>query len=207
MAHLFEVLEFPDGSRMTNVWNNTWADEARGDEVASGHFIELGAEQDVGVESDFLSSHLPFTVAGLGGLYPDGKPWMFVMQKASAGGTPGLLGEVDPHGVRCAVDPHGVLGDSLDRALAFNPEAVAVRELCWSRSDLVAVYEREGVAAGSVGRWSVADLLRGLLAQCSGVPLADLVAGYPDCAYGGALHPCESDVFGDVFAAWARRQG
>ena len=112
MAHLFEVLGFPDGSRMTNVWNNTWADEARGDEVASGHFVELGADQDVGVESDFLSSHLPFNVAGLGGLFPDGKPWMFVMQKASAAGTPGLLGEVDPH---------GVLRGSLDRALPSIP--------------------------------------------------------------------------------------
>lgn len=198
MAHLFEVLGFPDGSRMTNVWNNTWADEARGDEVASGHFVELGADQDVGVESDFLSSHLPFNVAGLGGLFPDGKPWMFVMQKASAAGTPGLLGEVDPH---------GVLRGSLDRAPAFNPEAVAVHEFRWSHRDLVTVYEEDGVPPGSVDRWSVADLLRGILAQCCDVPFSDLVAGYPDCAYGDALHPCESDVFDDAFAAWGRRLG
>lgn len=53
-----------------------------GEEIASGHFIHLGDDQHVDVETDFLSSHLPFNVAGFGGVFPDGKPWMFVMQKA-----------------------------------------------------------------------------------------------------------------------------
>ena len=60
MGFLFEVLDFPEGSRMTDLWNNTWAEPAMGEEIASGHFIHLGDDQHVDVETDFLSSHLPF---------------------------------------------------------------------------------------------------------------------------------------------------
>ncbi|MGX7731636.1 hypothetical protein ACWPOB_20560 [Rhodococcus sp. 2H158] len=135
MAYLFDALEFPDASRMTDLWNNTWADEAVGAEIATGHLVELGVDQHVDVESDFLNSHMPFHVAGFGGLYPDGRPWMFTMQTAPADLAVRLLG---------GADPHRILGDSLTRALDFNPEARLVDALAWTRHDLVEVYADEG---------------------------------------------------------------
>ncbi|OOL30791.1 hypothetical protein GQ85_17625 [Rhodococcus rhodochrous] len=197
MAYFFDALEFPDASRMTDLWNNTWADEAVGAEIATGHLVELGVDQHVDVESDFLNSHMPFHVAGFGGLYPDGRPWMFTMQTAPADLAVRLLG---------GADPHRILGDSLTRALDFNPEARLVDALAWTRRDLVEVYAEEGIGPGAVDRWSVADLLRGLLAQCTSVPLADIVSGYPGCAFPDVAHACAADVFGDAYAAWGRRQ-
>ncbi|MER2083030.1 MULTISPECIES: hypothetical protein [Rhodococcus] len=193
MGFLFEVLDFPDGSRMTDLWNNTWAEPATGEEIASGHFIHLGDDQHVDVETDFLSSHLPFNVAGFGGVFPDGKPWMFAMQKAPADLATRLRGEDDPH---------SLLRGSLDRAMSFNPDALVAEELSWRHDDLLKVYEEEGIPAVSVAGWSAADLLRGLLAQCCNVELAAVVAGYPECAYPQSVHACEADVFADVFAGW-----
>lgn len=193
MGFLFEVLDFPDGSRMTDLWNNTWAEPATGEEIASGHFIHLGDDQHVDVETDFLSSHLPFNVAGFGGVFPDGKPWMFVMQKAPADLATRLRGEDDPH---------SLLRGSLDRAMSFNPDALVAEELSWRHDDLVKVYEEEGIPAASIAGWSAADLLRGLLAQCCNAELAAVVAGYPECAYPESTHACEADVFSDVFAGW-----
>ncbi|MDI9916578.1 hypothetical protein [Rhodococcus sp. IEGM 1379] len=193
MGFLFELLDFPDGSRMTDLWNNSWADEATGEEIASGHFIHLGDDQHVDVETDFLSSHLPFHVAGFGGAFPDGKPWMFVMQKAPADIAILLRGQEDPH---------AMLREALDRAMEFNPDAIVAEELSWHHSDLLSVYEDEGVPAATVEEWSVADLLRGLLGQCCGADLTDIVVGFPDCAYPDTAHVCEGDVFDDIFAGW-----
>lgn len=197
MGYLFNNLEFPTPSRMTDLWNNTWIDAPEGKEIAAGHFIELGAEQHVDVETDFLSSHMPFHVAGFGGLYPNGKPWMFIMQKAPADTSARLFGDEDAH---------RVLRDSMTRALTYNPEAVMVKELLWHRGDLIDAYRKRGVPRGAVSGWPVADLLRGLLAECGSVPLPDIVAGYPDCAFPDVTHPCEADVFSDVFAAWGKRE-
>lgn len=193
MGALFEFLDFPDGSRMTDLWNNTWTDEAQGEEIASGHFIHLGPDQHVDVETDFLSSHLPFHVAGLGGLFPDGKPWIFIMQKAPADIAILLRGQEDPH---------AMLREALDRALEFNPEAIVAEELSWHHHDLIGVYEDEGIPAGSVEDWPVADLLRGLLAQCCRADLSEVVAGFPDCAFPDIAHECEDNVFSDIFARW-----
>ncbi|MGC0366242.1 hypothetical protein ABH922_004226 [Rhodococcus sp. 27YEA15] len=196
VGHLFDVLDFPDGSRMTDLWNNTWADAPAGEEIASGHFIHLGDDQHVDVETDFLGSHLPFQIAGLGGVFPDGNPWMFIMQKAPADLAVRLRGENDPH---------SMLRSSLDRALSFNADALVAEELSWRQADLVVIYEDEGIPAESVEYWPVADLLRGLLAQCAGAELSDIVTGYPECAYPDTAHECELDVFTDVFANWVRR--
>ncbi|KJF24565.1 hypothetical protein C7T36_12065 [Rhodococcus sp. AD45-ID] len=193
MGFLFELLDFPDGSRMTDLWNNTWADEAKSEEIASGHFIHLGDDQHVDVEADFLSSHLPFHVAGFGGTFPDGKPWMFIMQKAPADIAILLRGQEDPH---------FMLREALDRAMEFNPDALVAEEMSWHHGDLVNIYEDEGVLASAAENWSVADLLRGLLAQCCGVDLTDIVSGFPDCAFPDTAHACEDDVFSDIFARW-----
>ncbi len=48
------------------------------EEVAIGHLISFPDNQDAGLESDFLSSQMPFNVGGFSGLYPDGSPWMFI---------------------------------------------------------------------------------------------------------------------------------
>ena len=193
VGFLFELLDFPEGSRMTDLWNNSWTDEAVGEEIATGHFIHLGDDQHVDVETDFLSSHLPFHVAGFGGVFPDGKPWMFIMQKAPADIAILLRGQDDPH---------AMLREALDRAMEFNPAAIVAEELSWHQSDLVSVYENEGLPGPLGQEWSIADLLRGLLAQCCGADLADVVAGFPDCAFPHTEHRCEGDVFSDIFARW-----
>ncbi len=78
MTHFYNRLLFPPDSRMTGIWSNSWVDEPTGDEVAIGHLISFPDNQDAGLESDFLSSHMPFNVGGFSGLYPDGSPWMFI---------------------------------------------------------------------------------------------------------------------------------
>lgn len=193
MAYLFHVLDFPDNSRMTGVWNNTWADAPSGEEYASGHFVRLGPDQHVDVESDFLGSHLPFQVGGFGGAFPDGHPWLFVLQKAPA--------DVAERG--------RTLRASLDTALTYNLEARVTREFLWSRTDLLDIYREQEISVAAVRRWPVADLLRGLLAECAGdnhdITLDDIVDCYPDCISPDVPHACEADVFTDIFAQWARQ--
>jgi hypothetical protein len=195
MAYFFDLLDFPEGSRLTGVWNNTWVDQPFGGEIASGVLIALGDGQDPDVESDFTSSHLPFHTGGLHGVFPDGSGWIFTLQKAP-----------DDASTRLAHrdDPWWVLDDAVDRALDLNPDAELVAVTYWTPEELVAAYEEEGVAPAAVSAWSVADLLTGLLAECCGVPLGRIVAGRRrGCAFPGEVHVCQHDVFQDVFATWA----
>ncbi|MFC9788060.1 hypothetical protein [Rhodococcus sp. NPDC127528] len=203
MGYLFDVIGFPELSRMTDLWDNAWTDPPTGHEIATGHFVRLGAAQHVSVEADFLASHLPFHVGGFGGVFPDHAPWVVLLQKAPADAAMRLLARADPF---------QVLRDSLDRALGFNREASVIDELLWSHDDLIGVYaeelagyEDEKVSADAVAGWPVVDLLRGLLADCSSTPLTDIVLGYPGCAYPDSRHPCEANVFRDVYAQWSRR--
>lgn len=199
MAYFFDMLDLPEGSRLTGVWSNAWVDPPIRDEVAAGALIALGDGQDPVVESDFTSSHLPFNTGGLYGVLPDGGGWVFILQKAP-----------DDAATRLAQrdDPWWVLDDGLERALDANPEAELVAMKYWTSEELVAAYEEGNVEPGDVAGWPVADLLKGLLAECCAVPLGRIVAGKANgCAFPGETHACEHDVFLDVFANWATVRG
>ena len=120
MAYLFDVLPFPYGCRMTDLWKGPWVDDPHDREIAMGHLVKLPDGQLADVESDFLASHLPFHAGGFGGVYADGNAWLFVVQQG-----PPDASDVLAHGS----DPFQVMRDSLDRALSFNPGAAPVFEV------------------------------------------------------------------------------
>jgi hypothetical protein len=195
MTYLFTTVHFPPGSRMTGIWNNRAVDAPLGDEIASGHFIRLPDDQHVEVESDFLTSHMPFWVAGFGGVFPNGEPWLFVLQKAPMESAARLVGQSDPA---------WPLRDSLDRALRFNHGAAVMGERLWSRPDLLAIYDDEGIDPDAIADWPLSDLLLGLLTQCCYADLGAVVDGYRNgCAFPEEEHDCRADVFTDVFARWS----
>jgi len=194
MTHFYNRLLFPPDSRMTGIWSNSWVDDPMGDEVAMGHLISFPDNQDAGLESDFLSSHMPFNVGGFSGLYPDGTPWMFILQKAPADGSRRLMREEDPN---------WLMKDSLQRALRFNYEATIEDELTWTRGGLEFAYAREGIETDDIADWTTADLIRGLLTECCYVELSDIVDRHAaGCAFPDIEHDCTGDVFTDVFARW-----
>jgi hypothetical protein len=195
MTHLFNRLQFPGYSRITGIWTNqAWTGRTDSD-VAVGHLIRLPWDQDPSLEGSFLCSHLPFHVGGFSGLYPDGSPWLFILQVAPADAS-ALVGEDDTL---------WTLRDGLSRALRFNHEAGVVDELAWDRDGLGFAYAEAGVGEAEIADWSVSDLMRGLLTECCYVELFDVVDGYSDgCAFPGIEHDCTGDVFTDVFARWAQ---
>ncbi len=194
MTHFYNRLLFPPDSRMTGIWSNSWVDDPMGDEVAIGHLISFPDNQDAGLESDFLSSHMPFNVGGFSGLYPDGSPWMFILQKAPADVSKRLMREEDPH---------WLMRDSLQRAVRFNHEARIVDELTWTRGQLEFAYALEGIKSDDIADWTMADLIRGLLTECCYVELTDIVERHAaGCAFPGIEHDCAGDVFTDVFFRW-----
>jgi len=193
VAYLFGVLGFPDYSRLTQLWNNTWAPPIY-DGVATAHYVSLGDDQDADVESDFLSSHLPLHVGGFGGAYPDGRAWTVILQAAPTEESASEL------------TVQGLLSSEVDRALAFNTAATLQKEVAWTRDELLNVYQDQLVLPSEVESWSMSDLLRGLLTQCCGLWLRGVVRGYPSCAFPDAPHACEGEVFTDAFSAWVERR-
>lgn len=194
MALLFNVIAFPELSRMTGLWTNSTHDPDAGNEVSVAQLVVFAPDQDPVVESDFLCSHLPFQVGGFHGVFADGQGWMVVLQKAPAAASVALMG---------AMEPHEVLFDSTDRAVRFNDRAEIRDSVWWTRADLVDHYDGVDANIDAVADWSIAELLWGLLAECSGVPLTDVVAGYDGgCAFPRRDHDCQGDTFRDVFALW-----
>ncbi|MDO8306844.1 MAG: hypothetical protein Q7V58_00610 [Actinomycetota bacterium] len=195
MRYYFDRLPFPADSRLTGIWAGRRVTQALEGVVVTGHLIRLPGYQDGEIESDFLSSHLHLSAGGFHGLYPDGTPWVFLIQIAPEG--LGSLVGID--------DPHWAPRDSLQRALRFNHEAEVVDEDLLDRERLLAVYAWAGVGPDDVALWPVSDLVKGLMAECCYVDLDDVVAGYAaGCAFPGVEHDCQADVFSDVFAAWAQ---
>ena len=193
MTYLYGELPRLIGSRLTGITINTLVDSPASDDFARAHLIVLPGDQDADVESDFLIGHLPFWVAALGGAFPDGSPWVVVLQKAPASASL-LVGERDPA---------WVLRDSLVRALRFNRGAFVDAEVPLDRSDLLRAYRAGGVELDAVRDWTVADLVLGLLAECCYVPLEGVVAGREGgCAFPDVAHDCAGEVFADVFAHW-----
>lgn len=199
MGYWFDVLRFPAQSRLNHLTDNTTTDPPQDDDIATGHLVALPGEMHVSVADDFLSSHLPFKVCAFGGVYPDESPFVFITQKAPATLAAQLAGEPDPF---------WTLRDSLHRALSFTRRAHVVRELRWSRDELLDVYEQAGVERQLLSHWPVADLLRGLLAECCRADLARVVRNQPtQCAFPGTRHVCQGNVFSDVYSTWAASQG
>lgn len=194
MGALFDAFPFPDQSRMTGIWANSALDLDTRDELVLIQMIELGRDQDPAVESDFMIGHLPFQVGGFHGVFPDGQGWTVVLLT-----SPEAIADVvanAPHG-------HWALVDGVDRALRMNPSAVPGQQLVITRDLLRELYGRHGVDSDALRSWSTAELLWGLLAECCGVELRDVAAGYDaGCALPSDDHICCGDVFRDVFAHW-----
>lgn len=197
MGYFFDTFWFEPGSRMTGIFTAEDRMDTSVELVAFAHKIELGADQDGSVESDFLQSHLPFGCGGFHGVGPDGHPWAVFLQVAPVSAA-ALVGSANPFWPAV---------DGMDRALHYNWEAGSRLEQGWTREDLLDVYAEQGVDRAAVEDWTVPDLLRGLLAQCCYVPLEQIVAGrLTQCAFPDLDHDCEHDVFRDVFAMWTTGQ-
>jgi hypothetical protein len=192
MGYLFNALPFEEGSRMTGIWDAA-VDACGDDPCVCITKVVLGPGQDAVVESSFLGVHLPYHFGGFHGVGPDGHPWAVMFQVAPAKAAERVR----------AVRPFWPMLDGVDRAMQLNPEAWIEESIEMDHPRLLGMYEVQGVDVGLVADWDVGDLLRGLLAQCCNVPLAQIVTGrLTQCAFPDRPHDCEHDVFRDVFALW-----
>lgn len=196
MAILFNLAPLAEGSRLTHVWDNRRISQERTGQTVSAHFVRLPQDQHADIESDFVSSHLPFSLGGAAGVLPDGEPWLLVLQQAAAfSGAPLSMSE-----------EMGILHHALWRAMSFNPGAETGRGMAWRREDLAA-YRDRGVELTSLELWTVGDLVTGLLAECCGSALVSLADRFiSGCAFPSETHACQHDVFLDIFARWQQGQ-
>lgn len=193
MAFLFGLGHFPEGSRLTHVWDSRRVNQERTGQVVSAHFVRLPEDQHADIESDFASSHLPFSLGGIAGVHPDGAPWLLVLQQAAAFPGPALS----------LSEEMGILNQALWRAMSFNPGAETGRGMWWRREELLLAYRERDVDPPPLELWTTADLVAGLLAECCGSTLTSLADGFvAGCAFPGEVHVCQHDVFLDVFARW-----
>jgi hypothetical protein len=200
VPYFFEELAFLEGGRLTDIsytGDCFWPAELDDDLVIYGQFVQLSTGQHVNVEEDFLNSHLPYRRAAFGGLDPSDRPWLFVLQAVPWTVVSDVFGP--------DVDPVYIMGRALDAALAYNVDAQKGVAGEWSREDLLLIYKLHGIGRKRLRRWTTFELLRGLLAELTGVRLGEIVHGYPDCAFASKRHQCEHDVFNDALAAWTRR--
>ena len=189
MGAFFDLLPLEPQSRMTGVWTTRVPDFGGRGLHAFGQLIWLGEGQDPDVEWDFLGSHLPLHLAGVSGVDPNGRPWLFVIQ---------LAPEVDPES-----NPSALMRNAMNRALEFNGGAWCHDELSLSLEDLRAIYAERGVESDDIAEWTVPELIFGLLAECCYVELPQIVAGrVTQCAFRDDEHECTHDVFTDVFSRW-----
>ena len=182
MAFLFGAVPAVVDSRMTSVWHSRTDGRDRSGDWAMAHFIKLPGDQRVDIEGDFLSSHLPFSLGGVGGVFPNGEPWLLVLQQSA------LL----PATGSAHAEELEVLEVSMSRALRGNPGAGADEGISWHGTDLLREYAARGADAEIVRKWSTTELLIGLLANCCGPTLADLATRYAaGCAFPGEPHVCQ----------------
>jgi hypothetical protein len=194
VGFIYNEIWFESGSRLTGVWQWRWpgADDAD-DLLVLLSKVSLGEGQDGALESDFLSSHVPWAFGGIHGVGPDGAPWVIVVQVAPASASD----------LVSSGNPWWCMVDALDRTVDFNAEAEVRTHLGLSRTDLIRAYVEAGVPVESLGDWSVPDLVLGLLAECTYVPLQQIVAGaVTGCSLPDIDHECQHDPFRDAFAAW-----
>lgn len=197
MSFLFELVQFPEGSRLTHVWDNRRVEQSRTGRTVSAHFVRLPNDQHADIESDFVSSHLPFSLGGIAGVHPDGAPWLLVLQQAAGFADSPLSFS----------EEMGILDHAVWRAMSFNPGAETGRGLGWRRGELLAAYQDRGVDPTSLELWTTADLVTGLLAECCGSELMALADGFVSgCAFPSEGHACQHDVFLDAFARWQQSQ-
>ena len=194
MSYLFREMYMIDNSQLNGIWTNSRAQRGPDNEVSLCHLVDLPQHQDPKVESDFLSSHLPFCVGGLYGAYPNGSGWVLLLQKAPANFS---------HNFIDGNDPYLVMNNALSRTLSFNDQAALKVESYWEKEDLVQVYEEFGADREELGKWTVYQMLSGLLAECCNVSLNYLVRhGLRECAFPDSEHSCVLNPFLDVFAQW-----
>jgi hypothetical protein len=196
VTYFYDRFEFEPGSRITGIWMWPWRGDPGADLVALVSHVRLGPGQDGSLESDFLSSHLPWAFGGFHGVGPDGDPWLVVVQVAPRSAAADVVG---------SANQWWPLTDGVERALRLNPDAGLIDSEGLTVDDLRGVYDAEGIPADQIDDWPAGDLLAGLLAECANVHLAAVVSGrVTGCAFPDELHDCEHDVFRDVFAGWAQ---
>ncbi len=188
MAYLFNVLPLPDGCRFTGLSHTRSVPHDRTGDVVHAAFVALPSDQHGEVEADFLSSHLPFSLGTVEGRFPDGSPWLLLLQHASAAVGP-------------QEQQRRALELSLTRALELNPRAAVEEVRAWSRADLEQIYADRG-AETELDTWPTVDLVLGLVAECCGVRLRTLVERRATVrALPGLEHVCQLEVLDDVFVA------
>lgn len=194
MTSILDWFDFPPSSRMTGIWRRPWTGDDSDRLRVLISLISLGADQDGLVESDVISSHLPWSVGGIHGVDPAGDPWTLAIQVApSSADDP-----VDD------LEEWWVMAEALKRALELNPEARLIDECRADHADLVALYASGGIDPHLLDGWPVDDLVAGLLAGATEVPLTQIVARrIVRCAFPDIDHDCRRDVFADVYAAWS----
>lgn len=198
MAYFWDKLGFLEGGRFTALQYMSlrrWPDELEPDVVILGQFLWLPTGQHVDVETDFLASHLPYHSAIFGGVDREEDPWVFSLQTVPASMVRQARG--------AGADPYEAMREAMGNALTYNRHAHVAIEVEWTRPDLLAIYRHRGVDAWRLDGWRIDELLRGLLAELTGVPLLDVACGYPECFFPRHPHECQHDVFADVFTAWA----
>ena len=196
MSALTQAFYFQEGARRTGIWSKFEPAITGTGNLAAFYYIDIPADQDVEVESSFLSAFLPFYVGGFYGNNPDGSQWIVIA----------LVGPFhQDYDFVFANSSLDTLLNSLDRALSFNSEAEARADQIYKHEDLIGIYTEQGIDGAALD-WPTSDLAFGLLAETCGVPLEQIVAGYAGkCAYPDTEHICESSVFLDVFATWQRK--
>lgn len=196
MTYFYDRFEFEPGSRLTGIWSWSWRSDPAVDLVALVSHVRLGPGQDGSLESDFLSSHLPWAFGGFHGVGPDGDPWLVMVQVAPRSAAAELVG---------SANPWWPMTDGIERALRLNPDAGLIDSEGLTVDDMRGVYAGSGIPADQIDDWPAGDLLAGLLAECANVDLAAVVSGrVTGCAFPDQVHNCEHDVFRDVFAGWAQ---
>lgn len=64
MSALTQAFYFQEGARRTGIWSKSEPAITGTGNLAAFYYIDIPADQDVAVESSFLSAFLPFYVGG-----------------------------------------------------------------------------------------------------------------------------------------------
>lgn len=171
MSHLGELLDLPEGSRLTGItlrpgaeW---WALVAT---TAHLQVVTLPDVAEPSARAEALAVFLPDTYAVLHGTTPAGAAWIAVLQLTTGDPQQQSTNTAALTPLRRAMGLLGLDGDVRDN-------------LPMTRNGLVSAYRRAGVDVGD--DWALTDLLLGLLVELTGVPREE-VAPFAD-------HPADGE--------------
>ena len=199
MSNFFtDIIPFNEGSRMTGIWCVNRKEEALERQIATVHLIAIPSDQEVSLEATFLSAFIPLHVGGFFGVDLEARQWIVLVQ---VGPAFEFTGPAEREG------PVYAMTAALARALEHNPQATCLLEFSFSHLALIDAYAQMDLAP-QLRTWTTTDLVKGLLAQMSGVSGASVVLGREiNCAFPKEIHDCQGDVFLDAFERWSAQNG